>query len=106
MLNRHLLYNESYEFPTVSSTSTIGRREVALLIETGGRRQRVPVSGSTFTIGRSPECDAVIADFRVSRIHAKLVSENGEYLVLDAGSRHGTFLNGRRCERAAAKNHD
>jgi len=48
----------------------------------------------------------VIPDFRVSRIHAKLVSENGEYLVLDAGSRHGTFLNGRRCERAAVKNHD
>jgi serine phosphatase RsbU (regulator of sigma subunit)/pSer/pThr/pTyr-binding forkhead associated (FHA) protein len=48
----------------------------------------------------------VISDFRVSRVHAKLVSENDEYLVLDAGSRHGTFLNGRRCERAAVKNHD
>lgn len=91
---------------TLSSTPTTRSREVSLYIETGGEQRKLVVSHSPFTIGRSPDCDAVVADFRVSRTHAKIIAENGEYFVLDAGSRHGTFLNGQRCERSALKNRD
>lgn len=48
----------------------------------------------------------MIPDFRVSRVHARLIYENGDHFVIDAGSRHGTFVNGRRCERSRLKNKD
>lgn len=91
--------------PMASATAT-RPREVALLVETGGQQHRVAVDSSPFTIGRSQDCDAVIPDFRVSRVHARLVSENGEHFIEDAGSRHGTFVNGERCERSKLKHKD
>jgi serine phosphatase RsbU (regulator of sigma subunit) len=97
---------QKFQAAKLSSAPTSRSRETLLLIEIGGEQRRVQVNHSPFTIGRSPECDAVIPDFRVSRVHAKLISENGEYLLLDAGSRHGTFLNGQRCERSVLKSRD
>jgi len=80
--------------------------EAALLVQAGGQQRRLAISKLPFTIGRAEECDATIADFKVSRQHAKVVSENGEYFILDTESRHGTFVNGSRCDRAKLKNND
>lgn len=90
----------------MATTATTRRPEVTLVIETGGQQRRIGVLQSPFTIGRSQDCDAVIPDFRVSRVHARLVCENAEYFIIDAGSRHGTFVNGQRCERARLKHKD
>ncbi len=50
----------------------------------------------TFTIGRSPDCDVVLADESVSRRHAELlVMETGELFLIDCGSTHGTSLSHR-----------
>src|SRR5215469_3874609 len=89
----------------VTSAATV-RPEIALLIETAGHRRKVVVSKSPFTIGRAEDCDAAIADFRVSRLHARVLSENGQHFIVDAGSRHGTFVNGTRIDRANLKNND
>jgi sigma-B regulation protein RsbU (phosphoserine phosphatase) len=80
--------------------------EAALLIEAGDRQSRLTVNKTPFIIGRTEECDATIADSKVSRQHARLVIEGSEYFVIDAGSRHGTFVNGSRCDRAQLKNND
>jgi serine phosphatase RsbU (regulator of sigma subunit)/pSer/pThr/pTyr-binding forkhead associated (FHA) protein len=80
--------------------------EAALLIEVGGRQRRLDITKSPLTIGRAEECDAAIADLKVSRQHAKLVIEGGEYYIVDCESRHGTFVNGSRFERAKLKNND
>jgi phosphoserine phosphatase RsbU/P len=90
----------------LANASPTRPREVSLLIDMGGQQHRVSVQHSPFTIGRSPDCDAVVADFRVSRVHARLAWENGEYFVMDAGSRHGTFVNGERSERSRLKSGD
>lgn len=82
------------------------RLEIALLIETASQRRKVVVAKSPFTIGRAKDCDAAIDDFRVSRLHARLLSENGQHFIMDAGSLHGTFVNGTRIERATIKNND
>jgi sigma-B regulation protein RsbU (phosphoserine phosphatase) len=78
----------------------------SVLIHHAGQTQRVPIAKTPFLLGRSEECDAAIADARVSRIHARIEMENGEYVVCDAGSRHGTFVNGQRSERMRLKNND
>ncbi len=51
-------------------------------------------------IGRGPENDMVVPDLRVSRRHAELRSAGGAYEIVDLGSRSGTYVNGRRVQRA------
>ncbi|MGZ4866726.1 MAG: FHA domain-containing protein, partial [Candidatus Angelobacter sp.] len=53
--------------------------EAALLIEVGGQQRRLDITKSPLTIGRAEECDATIGDLKVSRQHAELVIEGGEY---------------------------
>src|SRR6516162_4275575 len=89
----------------MTSVATV-RPEIALLIETAGHRRKVLVSKSPFTIGRAEDCDAAISDFRVSRLHARLEKEGEAYFIADAGSRHGTFVNGQRAERTRLKDKD
>jgi phosphoserine phosphatase RsbU/P len=77
-----------------------------LVIEIAGQRRRAAVTTSLFTIGRSDDCEAIIPDFRVSRLHAKIVQEGEQVFIVDADSRHGTFVNGTRTQRALLKNGD
>jgi response regulator RpfG family c-di-GMP phosphodiesterase/pSer/pThr/pTyr-binding forkhead associated (FHA) protein len=51
------------------------------------------------TIGRDAENKLRIESAAISRFHAEIVSENGQYYVQDLKSTNGTFLNGRRIER-------
>jgi CRP-like cAMP-binding protein len=59
-----------------------------------------------FTIGRKPDKDLVMLDARVSRDHAHIEAEGGEYVVADVGSRQGTYVNGEKVERQKLKNND
>src|ERR1051326_6710078 len=86
--------------------ATSQRSEAALLIEVGGQRHRHLITKSPWTIGRAEECDATIPDLKVSRQQAKVLLEGGDYFIVDSQSRHGTFVNGSRCERAKLKNKD
>jgi serine phosphatase RsbU (regulator of sigma subunit) len=47
-------------------------------------------------IGRSSDAGIAVPDRSMSRRHARLFREAGEWLVEDLGSRNGTLLNGRR----------
>lgn len=53
-----------------------------------------------FTIGRAPSCDFTVADLSVSRWHARLHHEDGNWLLSDLGSTNGTRLNGWRVTSA------
>jgi serine phosphatase RsbU (regulator of sigma subunit) len=44
-------------------------------------------------LGRSPECDWVLADPGISRRHAGIEARNGGLYLRDLGSRAGTFVN-------------
>ncbi|MBN2171759.1 MAG: SpoIIE family protein phosphatase [Candidatus Krumholzibacteriota bacterium] len=48
------------------------------------------------TIGRSHSCDLILDDPAVSRRHARLFREGGEWWIEDLGSRNGTFVEDRR----------
>jgi DNA-binding CsgD family transcriptional regulator len=47
-------------------------------------------------IGRDAECDVLLPDPTVSRVHAVLRAGGAGWQLEDAGSRNGTFVNGRR----------
>jgi pSer/pThr/pTyr-binding forkhead associated (FHA) protein len=54
------------------------------------------VTGAPIRIGRSPECELVLHDSRVSRRHARLAARDGVLVLTDLGSTNGTMVNGHR----------
>lgn len=46
------------------------------------------------TLGRSPSCHVVLPYSTVSRLHARITLAHDRYLLSDAGSANGTYLNG------------
>jgi len=57
---------------------------------------RVTLRGA-FSLGRSASNQVALQDDRVSRRHAVIQAQGeGEYWLVDFGSRNGTYLNGRR----------
>jgi ABC-type multidrug transport system ATPase subunit/pSer/pThr/pTyr-binding forkhead associated (FHA) protein len=47
-----------------------------------------------YTIGRGVRNDVTLDHPSVSRLHARIVRRNGEFVIQDAGSNNGTFVNG------------
>ncbi|MCB0919762.1 MAG: FHA domain-containing protein [Actinobacteria bacterium] len=52
------------------------------------------------TIGRSTECDVVLVDATVSRLHASIELVGNSWRIVDKGSRNGVYVNGVRASRA------
>jgi FHA domain len=63
-----------------------------------GRQTSIDLTAkSAFRIGRSPNCDVQLIHATSSRRHAMVFHHsNGSCYVVDCGSAHGTFVNGRR----------
>ncbi len=53
-------------------------------------------TGSEITIGRSDDCHVSIPVRWISRLHAVLRHQGGQFTVEDAGSKNGVFVNGQR----------
>ena len=74
-----------------------GRRAAFELVAPDGAR--IPLSRA-LTLGRDSENDVTLSDPSVSRRHARVSLVNGVPMLEDAGSTHGTFLDGRAIEGA------
>ena len=64
-----------------------------------GRAFRPPINenidmNATVTIGRSSECNIMVSDGNVSRIHARISRVGGQYVFEDVSS-NGSVLNGQ-----------
>jgi sigma-B regulation protein RsbU (phosphoserine phosphatase) len=77
-----------------------------LVFVQGNEQRNLSLDHTPFTVGRKVDKDLVIADPRVSRDHAIIASEDGEFYVLDQGSKHGTFVNGERIQRKILERND
>jgi ABC-type multidrug transport system ATPase subunit/pSer/pThr/pTyr-binding forkhead associated (FHA) protein len=65
------------------------------------------LTADVLRIGRDPESDVVVDDVLVSRRHAEIRRrDDGRYEAIDVGSHNGTFVNGRRIERAVLEQLD
>ena len=67
-----------------------------------------PVEGNLYalakgqiSIGRAPECDIMIEESSVSKRHAELVIQPGNYRIRDLSRGNGVFVNGSRTDDAA-----
>ena len=87
------------------ATTEIGPASL-IVTDPTGHRTRVEVQPLPFRIGRHADNNLVIRDSRASRVHAQIVAENARYVIEDAGSRHGTFINGQRVERHELRTSD
>lgn len=61
-----------------------------------GEAARLALRQDVTTLGRSATCTLCIALPVVSRLHARISLEHDRYLLADAGSANGTFVNGQR----------
>lgn len=61
---------------------------------------------SEITIGRSPNTDIQIDNLAVSKQHARLIKQKGQYVVEDLNSTNGTVLNNEKISRAILKHND
>src|SRR6202142_3921993 len=92
---------------TTGSISSPGSGIFPTLVYVQGNEQRtINLDHTPFTVGRKVDKDLVIADPRVSRDHALITSEDGQFCVVDQGSKHGTFVNGERVQRKTLERND
>ncbi len=95
-------------FPSLASPgpqSSSGIFPVLIVVQ-GNEQRTMNLDHTPFSVGRKVDKDLVIADPRVSRDHALIVSENGQCTLIDEGSKHGSFVNGERIERKVLERND
>jgi len=69
--------------------------QAILWVKEGRKRGRIYPLKDESIIGRK-NADLVVDDPKVSTTHAKIVLENGTYILIDFKSKNGTFVNGER----------
>jgi serine phosphatase RsbU (regulator of sigma subunit)/pSer/pThr/pTyr-binding forkhead associated (FHA) protein len=77
-----------------------------IVVNPSGHRIRVPIESVPFIIGRQGDNQLVLRDNRASRVHARIVAEEGAYFIEDLNSRHGVYVNGERVGRRQLANSD
>jgi hypothetical protein len=92
-----------YRMPEPAEPAPPPARPVATLT-VGGRTYEL--TGARTVLGRSKHCDLQVPDLNVSRRHAEVRREGSAFVLADLGSTNGTFLNGRRVERAPLEDGD
>src|SRR5215469_12014654 len=68
--------------------------------------QEVSLSGGTITIGRQPDNVLRIDNPAVSGYHAKVYREGDHYVLEDAESFNGTYVNSQRISKVVLKDGD
>lgn len=69
-----------------------------LLVVRTGEGERSLAAGRAYLIGRDPQADIVVTDFRVSWHHAELRPAKGRWALADLDSSNGCYADGRRAD--------
>lgn len=71
----------------------------SLRVECGGNTYQFS-PGKTITLGRDSGADVTSTNPTVSRSHARIAHDGTEWIIEDAGSSAGTYIDGRKVQRA------
>jgi VWFA-related protein len=72
-----------------------GQPEALLRVESQGQRRDVVLGSVLVSIGRDADNTVILRDLHVSRHHARISLEDGQYWIEDLNSQNGTLLNGQ-----------
>ncbi|NDA76489.1 MAG: FHA domain-containing protein, partial [Actinobacteria bacterium] len=64
------------------------------------------LDGNLTKLGRHPESDISLDDISVSRRHAEIARQGSEYVLRDAGSLNGTYVNQKPVESTVLQQGD
>jgi len=90
--------------PAMAAAPRAERAVLYVIGEESGTEKKV--DKDIFIIGRSSKCDLVINSVKVSREHAIITRERGEYFIEDLGSANGTWYKGEKIEKMKIKDGD
>ncbi|NNE73785.1 MAG: FHA domain-containing protein [Acidimicrobiales bacterium] len=99
VVSLHADTSDTGETPAVDDDFEADRakvlRGVGLFVVRRGPKagSRYALDADTITAGRHPDSDIFLDDVTVSRRHAEVRNQNGDYAVRDVGSLNGTYLN-------------
>jgi len=78
-----------------------------IFIKEGNEKGQVfPIEEGETSIGRDPFNSIVLSDRRVSRSHARIISENGTFFIEDLDSVNGTMVNNQPVTRQRLEKND
>ena len=99
--------------PAPAMTAAVSAEEAEELGLAHEPHARLNVAGKPYelsrdvvVLGRSRECDITLDDANVSRRHAEVRRENGNWWIVDLGSTNGIEVNGKRTDRAQLEHDD
>jgi FHA domain-containing protein len=98
-----MVYSPDRAARRLEADPALAARRQALIV---GEGRRSVLSGHHAVIGRSRDCDVVVADPNVSRRHAELRLDEHGWSIADLGSTNGIKVNGRRTEHAPLRDGD
>lgn len=81
----------------------IQTEDLLRLFEVNGESRRIPLGEEPVTIGRALESEISLQHRSVSRQHARILRDGPHYVLEDLQSRAGTYVNGRKIDRAVLR---
>jgi two-component system, cell cycle response regulator len=92
--------------PLAPDAAAGGEHRATLVVVAGPAPGQVYTLREQTTLGRDPMADIQLEDSAVSRTHARIVIEDGNYFVEDLGSANGTIVRGTRIRRCQIESGD
>jgi pSer/pThr/pTyr-binding forkhead associated (FHA) protein len=95
------------EDDVVVSMSDLPVDKAVLIVRSGPQAgDRFALDSEVTRLGRHPDSEIMLDDITVSRRHASIERTDEGYVVSDAGSLNGTYVNHERIERAVLHHGD
>ena len=102
----HVVFRIAFETGAAAWIQLTPMSETRLEFNDEEGRRIVRLDKDLFTIGRRAENDLQLNGKEVSREHAVLIRQDGQFILRDRDSRFGTFVNGERVTERRLANHD
>ena len=95
--------SSSTSSPHSLKTAKLNESENEKFLESARSKRAINkyILGRTQILGRYKDCEIQLSDLSVSRLHAMIRCEAGNYLIYDLGSTSGTYLNGTKVDEMA-----